>query len=201
MTSTLREEQQHSESPPPYPVRRWTLDEYHALIEQGMFDDERVELLEGWIVPKMTRNPLHDTTLTFVEEALRPLLAGAVYLRSQQAVTFATSEPEPDLAVVRGSARNYRQQHPGKGDILLVVEIADASLSKDRRKRAIYSAAEVPVYWIVNLNEQVIEVYSEPDLADQKYRQQTRFEMGMNVPLSLPGVAGVVPMNDIFPKD
>ena len=71
---------------PPFPVRRWSLEEYHSLINQGMFDDEHVELLEGWIVPKMTRNTKHETGRTYLEEQLRPLLGSSMYLRIQQAI-------------------------------------------------------------------------------------------------------------------
>ncbi|HWL07604.1 MAG TPA: hypothetical protein VNQ76_04305, partial [Planctomicrobium sp.] len=80
---------------PPFPVRRWSLEEYHSLINQGMFDDEHVELLEGWIVPKMTRNTKHETGRTYLEEQLRPLLGSSMYLRIQQAITTLDSEPEP----------------------------------------------------------------------------------------------------------
>jgi len=186
---------------PPFPVRRWSLEEYHSLINQGMFEDERVELLEGWIVPKMTRNPPHDATVAIVDDLLRPMIGQTGHLRIQSAVSLEESEPEPDLAVVRGSARDYRQRHPGMGEILLVVEIADASLRKDRRKATIYAAAGIPVYWIVNLGEQQVEVYSDPDPMTQTYRQLSTRGMGTGVPVSFSERQASLRVEEIFPQD
>jgi Uma2 family endonuclease len=147
---------------PPFPVRRWTLDEYHALVDQGMFDDERVELLEGYIVPKMTRNPLHESTLPQVVAALQPNIASSMHLRVQSALTARESEPEPDVAIIAGKTDDYRSRHPGKGDVLLVVEVADSSLRRDRVKASIYAEMEVPQYWIIDLQHQQVEVFSNP---------------------------------------
>ena len=151
--------------PPPVPVRRFSVDEYHRLIRDGYFDDrERIELLEGWIVPKMTKNPAHDVAIDLGQEVLRGVVPGGWRVRGQSAVTTKDSEPEPDLAVVRGQVRDYRDRHPGPGDMALVVEVADSSLSRDRGlKLRIYAKAGVPVYWIVNLVDGLVEVYTEPD--------------------------------------
>src|SRR5947207_2591394 len=99
--------------PPPVPVHRFTVEEYHRLIEHGVLtEDDRVELLEGWIVPKMTHNPPHDATIQIVDEQLRPLLRRGWMLRIQSAITLIDSEPEPDLAIVRGNSRTFLQGHP-----------------------------------------------------------------------------------------
>src|SRR5947209_7411074 len=93
---------------PPVPVRRFTVDEYHHMIDAGFFaHDERFELLEGWIVPKMTRHPPHDVAIDLAQDMIRPLLPADWRMRIQSAITTQDSEPEPDIAVVRGSARRY----------------------------------------------------------------------------------------------
>jgi Uma2 family endonuclease len=150
---------------PPFPVRRFTVDEYHRLIETGVLcEDDDVELLEGWIVPKMVRTPTHDAVISMVMmDILTPRLPAGWFCRGQSAVTTTESEPEPDLAVVRGKTRDYLKRHPVSADMALVIEVADSSLARDRvHKARIYSAAAVPVYWIINLVDHQVEVYSDP---------------------------------------
>src|SRR5262249_10486828 len=112
---------------PPLPVRRFSVDEYHRMIDSGVLTDEdRVELLEGWIVPKMTRNPPHDTIIALLQNrVLGPQLPAGWFCRSQSAVTTEDSEPEPDLAVIRGDERDYLKRHPGPKDMTLVIEVSD----------------------------------------------------------------------------
>ena len=184
---------------PPFPVRRWTLAEYHALIDQGMFDDERVELLEGWIVPKMTRNPLHEATITIVDGALRFLLPLDTLMRIQSAVTIGNSEPEPDLAIVQGLAQDYLHHHPTAGEIHLLVEVADSSLRKDRRKAAIYAAAEVPVYWIINLTERQVEVFESPHPQGRSYEEARVLHPGETLVLKLGEHEISIRVDDLLP--
>src|SRR5438270_1483781 len=150
---------------PPLPVRRFTVEEYHQMIQAGVLgEDDDVELLEGWIVPKMPRNPPHDTMISIVmDDVLTRRLPGGYHCRGQSAITTAESEPEPDIAVVRGPKRDYLTRHPGPVDMVLVVEVSDSSLPRDRTiKVRIYAAAAVPVYWIINLVDQQVEVYTDP---------------------------------------
>src|SRR2546423_11609672 len=119
-------------NPPPFPVHRFTVDEYHRIIQAGVLtEDNPVELLEGWIVPKMPHNPPHDATIELVEESLQSKLPAGWRIRVQLAITTDDSEPEPDLAVVRGAARSRLTSHPGPQDIALLVEVSDSSLSHD----------------------------------------------------------------------
>ena len=108
---------------PPLPVRRFTVEEYHQMIQAGVLgEDDDVELLEGWIVPKMARNPAHDAVVSMVMvDVLTPRLPKGWFCRGQSAITTADSEPEPDVAVVRGSTRDYlgppsRPGRHGAGD-------------------------------------------------------------------------------------
>src|SRR5262245_16087266 len=98
--------------PPPYPVRKFSVDEYHRLIQMGLLtEDDPVELLEGWIVPKMPRNTPHDVCLDKSLEALRAILPTGWRLRVQSAITTPDSEPEPDFAIVPGPANRYLAHH------------------------------------------------------------------------------------------
>jgi Uma2 family endonuclease len=177
---------------PPFPVRRFTVDEYHRLIETGVLcEDDDVELLEGWIVPKMVRTPTHDAVISMVMmDILTPRLPAGWFCRGQSAVTTTESEPEPDLAVVRGKTRDYLMRHPVPADMALVIEVADSSLARDRvHKARIYSAAAVPVYWIINLVDTQVEVYSDPSGSGPApvYRSRRDYRGSELVPFVLDG--------------
>src|SRR5262245_726794 len=103
---------------PPFPVWRFSLDEYHRLIELGAFtEDDPVELLEGWLVPKTPRNPRHDASIQCADKIIGPQLPTGFTIRIQSAITTVDSEPEPDIAVVRGHERTYTLHHPNVADI------------------------------------------------------------------------------------
>ncbi|MEO6809280.1 MAG: Uma2 family endonuclease [Isosphaeraceae bacterium] len=189
---------------PPLPVRRFSVVEYRRMIELGLFDDdERFELLEGWIVPKMVRNPSHDVTIELTHEALRGFLPEGWRVRNQFATTTADSEPEPDLIVVRGVPRDYLDHHPGPLETALVIEVADSSLVRDRGvKRRLYARAGYPVYWIINLGTARVEVYTDPTGPDANpaYRLVLEFGVEDSVPLVIDGrEVGRLPVRDLLP--
>jgi Uma2 family endonuclease len=161
------------------------------MIESGVLDDTtKVELLEGYVVDKMPRNPPHDGTIQIVRDSLAASLPPHWTLRIQSAVTLLDSEPEPDLALVRGHSRSYLTHHPGPAEIGLLVEVAEASLDRERlEKSRIYARAAIPVYWIVNLVDRRLEVFTDPSgpEAMPRYAQQLNFGPSENVPLVLDG--------------
>jgi Uma2 family endonuclease len=185
--------------PPPSSVKRFTVEEYHKAIEAEAVDaDERVELLEGWIVYKVTHNPIHDMTVDRVQEALRDRVSKDWRIRVQSAITTQDSEPEPDVVVAQGPATRYRQRHPGPQDIALLVEVADSSLDRDRDKATVYARAGISVYWIVNLPESIVEVYADPTASPRpKYQTSMRFGLADSVPLSVAGQ----PLRPILVRD
>ena len=179
--------------PPPVPDRRFTVEEYRRMGAAGVLDeDDRVELLEGWIVPKMNRSPLHDAHIECVDGCLIRLIPDGWRVRMKSAISTLDSVPEPDLAVVRGDARQRSAHHPLAADVALVVEVADASLALDRSlKSRLYSRADIPWYWIVNLSDKCVEVFGEPDSAAQHpgYRWSKIYRGKEAVPLIVEGVA------------
>jgi len=148
----------------PSSLRQFTVDEYHRLIETGILvEGEPIELLEGMLVRKMTRNPPHDTAMGKLEDQLLMRLPTGWLRRCQCAITLPTSEPEPDVTIARGNRNTYRQRHPGPLDIGLVAEVSDSSLDLDQGlKLRIYAEARIAVYWIVNIPDDRIEVYTQP---------------------------------------
>jgi Uma2 family endonuclease len=180
------------------------VDEYHQLIRTGILTEaDRVELLEGWIVPKMPRNPPHDTSLKLTAQTIDPQTPAGWHARWQSAITLPESEPEPDGAIVQGDIRDFANRHPSPQDIGLLIEVADTSLDRDRnRKGPLYARANIPIYWIINPIDAQVAVYSEPTgpSAAPGYRQRQDFMPGSDVPLVLAGqVVGQVAVNDLLP--
>ena len=124
-------------------------------------------------------------------------------MNGQQPVTIDDGEPEPDVSVVRGSRQQYRKRHPGPADIGLLVEVSDTTLQQDRTwKKRIYAEAKVPVYWIVNLPEEKVEVYTNPTGACEQpdYLQRQDFSASDLVPLVIDGNAiAQIPVRDLLP--
>lgn len=143
--------------------RLWSREEYDRLIAGGMFHpEERLELIEGEIIQMSPQGSHHATAVTLVENALRTVFGKNYVVRVQMPLAISSaSEPEPDLAVVTGTPRDYRDEHPTTAE--LVVEIADTTLSYDRtRKTALYAQAGIQEYWIINLINRQLEVYRQP---------------------------------------
>jgi Uma2 family endonuclease len=152
-----------SSTTPPLPIHRFTVEQYHQLGELGVLTPEdRVELLEGWIVEKMNQKPAHGFAVRLINDWLNKSIHGDWLIQCQLPITTDRSEPEPDIAVVRGQHADYRDRHPRGDDCALIIEVADTSVSKDRGKASIYAAAGVEEYWIVNLIENQLELFCDP---------------------------------------
>jgi Uma2 family endonuclease len=149
---------------PDSPIWRLSIAQYHQMVQSGILtDDDPVELLEGWLVTKVPKNPPHRLARQLMREALADLVPAGWYVDAQEPITTTDSEPEPDVVIVRGDRRDYRNRHPGPEDVALVVEVSDTTLQRDRTtKQRLYAAAGIATYWIVNLVDGQIEVYTEP---------------------------------------
>jgi Uma2 family endonuclease len=171
---------------PPLPLHRFSVEEYHRIIKSGVLNENhRVELLEGWIVSKMPHNPPHDSTIDVLIGKLQNMLSADWFPRIQSAITTADSEPEPDIAVVRGPRKRYFEGHPHAADIGLVIEVSDATLHHDRNfKTVVFGRAGIAIYWIVNLADARIEVYTKP--FENGY-QVRNYGMGELLPVTLDG--------------
>lgn len=170
--------------PPPDKIRRLTVEQYHRMGEAGILtEDDRVELLEGLLVDQITKKPQHSVSMGLVTDGLVRLVPTGWSIRVQEPITTPDSEPEPDICVVRGSRRDYTENHPHPADVALVVEVSDATLQQDRTlKLRIYARARIPVYWILNLPERTLEVYTEP-AGDGDYRQRRTYLETDNAPV------------------
>jgi Uma2 family endonuclease len=176
---------------PSDPIWRLSVDQYHEMIRTGILTaDDPVELLEGWLVTKMPKNPPHRVATRLIRKALEGVVPAGWYVDAQEPITTADSEPEPDAMVVRGDTRQYLDRHPGPRDLALVVEVADATLQRDRTsKKRLYAAAAIAVYWIVNLPERHFEVYTDPSgpAIQPDYRHRQDYGPEDAVPLVIDG--------------
>jgi Uma2 family endonuclease len=146
--------------------RRWTRADYYRAAELGVFaPDERLELLEGEIIEKMTESVGHVTGIKLSAAACTEAFAGqSIHLSIQHPIALpGDSDPEPDVAVIAGSIRDYESGHPTPAGVLLLIEVSDTTLLLDRRRKAAaYAAAGIREYWILNLRDRRLEVYRDP---------------------------------------
>jgi Uma2 family endonuclease len=195
---------EHSAAVPTDLIWRLSVNQYHQMIRAGILTEEDpVELLAGWLVPKMPENPPHRVATRLLRQALECVVPAGWYVDSQEPITTADSEPEPDVVVVRGETRQYLDRHPGPQDVALVIEVADTTLQRDRVfKQRIYAAAGIPVYWIVNLLDNQLEVYTAPSGPVQQpdYRQCRHYELSDTVLVVIDGVeAGCIAVRELLP--
>jgi Uma2 family endonuclease len=185
-------------------ILRLSIEQYHAIIQAGILtDDDSVELLEGWLVFKMPKNPPHRATTRLVRTALENILPAGWYVDSQEPITLSNSEPEPDIVVVRGDTRQYLDRHPGAEDIALIIEVSDTTLQRDRTvKKRIYARAGISIYWIVNLVEEQVEVYSQPlvEVEQPDYSQRLDFGRSAVIPIIIEGIEiGAIAVDALLP--
>lgn len=189
---------------PTVPIYRLSVEQYHRMAEVGiLLDGDPLELLEGWLVPKMTKNPPHTFSTNRLRELLREMLPAGWDVRSQDPITLADSEPEPDSVVAQGDMQDFAERHPGPGEIPLVVEVAHTTQAIDRGiKRWLYARAALPQYWIVDLADQRTEVYTEPTVIDGEptYASRVDYLKGSTLPVVLFGESfGQVVVDEVLP--
>ncbi len=174
----------------PSPLYRLTVEQYEAMVASGALSTkESVHLINGYLVAKAIHNPprgvadeLCGKELSRIVPADKYFVAGGKPVR----LPGQASEPEPDRCVVRGTIRDYAQRHPGPDEIALIVEVADSSLAEDRLLASeVYGPSGVPVYWIVNLVDRQVEVYTDP--GPDRYRSCEVFAEGQVVPVVIEG--------------
>ena len=170
--------------------RRFTVADFLRLAEVGFLaDDERVELIRGEIIEMSSISEGHASTVMRLVSLLSRMFGQRALLSVQNPVQLDDATlPQPDVALLRPRDDFYGQRHPGPEDTLLLIEVSDTTLTYDRRvKTALYSAAGVMEYWIINLQKRQIEVYREPQ--SEGYRTMTRYAPGETLsPLAFPEV-------------
>jgi len=180
------------------------VDDFYKMGELGLFAGKgRVELIEGEVFETMPPNPPHDGTVAILTHILVALAPTGWCVRIQLSVRLSSSSPLPDACLARGDLRTYLTRHPVPADVGLLVEVADSSLLDDRRdKGRLYAQDGIVEYWIVNIPERQVEVYTQPSGPGTSpgYSLRQVYGAGSSVPLVLGGVAvGAVAVDDLLP--
>ena len=182
-------------------VYRFTIGEYERMV----LDDPRVELIDGQVVRKMGKNPPHSWCTKALINVVPPLIPIGLTYRVEQPVRIPDhDEPEPDFAIVRGTDNDYQDRHPEPADVAVLIEVSESSLPRDRGKRLSTNArCGIPVYWIINLNDRQVEIYTEPKGGKSPaYRRRTDFASNDKAPLVIEGnEVAKVPVIDLLPSD
>ncbi len=147
-------------------IRPLTVDDYHRMIETGIIPEgEHIELISGQVFNMVAKGTRHTHCTRQLFKQLLNLIGDLADVQSQDPITLPNnSEPEPDIVVARLRDDNYANSHPAPADILLLIEVADSSIDFDRNTKApIYAAAGISEYWIVNLIDSRLEIYSQPE--------------------------------------
>ncbi len=168
---------------------RLTVKQYDRMVEVGILGKrDRVELIEGILVAKVGRSRRHIQSGKKGLRLLERLVPRGYHAAKEDPVVVSDfSKPEPDLAVIRGEVEEYDNRDVTAADVALVVEVADSTLRDDQREmKPIYAASRIPIYWIINLVDRQVEVYSEPE--GHEYRTSQVFSREQEVPLIIAGV-------------
>jgi Uma2 family endonuclease len=186
---------------PPANLYRLTVAEYDRILHSGAIPKEdKVELIEGLIVHKESPDRSYPLAAKQAMLALLRVIPPGWHVASEKPVVASKwSKPEPDLAVVKGQARDYLERDITASDVALVVKIARTHLEQDRGIMAqVYASSGIPAYWLLNLAEERIEAYSNP--AEGQYQVRTDYQFGQDVRLVVQGIdAGTIPVTDVLP--
>jgi Uma2 family endonuclease len=182
-------------------VHRITVDEYERIISAGALNDpDRVELIDGYMVDKLGKSAEHGYTTKKAIKALEALLPPGWTWRSGQPVRIPDfDEPEPDVTIVRGTDEDYEHRIPNPADVGLLIEVSLTTLDQDRGKKlSSYATSGIPVYWIINLVERQVEVYTGP--GPNAYRSRVDYRPGEFVPIVIGGQQlGQIAVDQVLP--
>lgn len=187
----------------PARVHQWTVEEYYRMGDAGLFEGRHVELIEGKVIDMATMLSPHATSVTLTVEAVREAFGKGWVVRNQMPLRLSEiSEPEPDVVVVAGNIRDFKDAHPATAP--LVIEVSESTLSYDSKQKAsLYAKAGLPDYWIINLVQRQVEVFRRPipDATAQygfSYGERYVYQEGDAVtPLALPKVP--IAVADLLP--
>jgi Uma2 family endonuclease len=168
-------------------LAKWSVEDYHRMIETGILVDRRVELIQGEIVEMTPEGPLHKYVTDTAADYLRALLQGKAKIYEAHPITLPDSEPEPDIAIVRLPAERYRTRHAYPEDIYWLIEIADSTLTGDlEQKKKVYARAGIAEYWVVDVKSERLKVFRQPEAED--YQNQTEYSEGVIYSIAFPNL-------------
>lgn len=169
-------------------LAKWSVEDYHRMVEAGILRSRQVELLRGEIVEMSPETPLHYTTAKRSAKYLEDLLSGRADVRFNGPITLSDSEPEPDLAIVRLPESIYSDRHPAPEDIFWIIEVAKTSLKSDLETKAvIYATAQIQEYWVLSLSTKQMVVFRNPQ--GGRYIEELTLDQGSVAPLAFADIS------------
>ena len=175
----------------------WTVEEYHRMMDAGILtEDDKVELLNGRIVQMSAQTPPHAGTTQRASDYIKERLAAQAHVRMQLPITLATSEPEPDIAIVRIDAGAYGDHHPNASEIFLLIEVSYSTLQIDIEEKAlIYARANISDYWVLDVAEREAYIFRNP--TPDGYQSEIILpDNGVVAPLAFPEIE--IPLSELF---
>ena len=164
---------------------KWSLSDWHKLIESGILDDKNVELLEGEIINMAPEGIPHSATNREIDDYLRGLLKNKAYISQAHPITLIDSEPQPDVAILRLPKQKYRTRHPKAQDIYWLIEVSETTLNFDLEKKAnIYASNSIAEYWVIDLKNKQVIVHTQP--MNNRYQKIEKFKTGKIKPIAFP---------------
>lgn len=164
-------------------IFKWTLEDWHKLVDAGILADKKVELLEGNIVEVSPEGIPHRYTNQSVGKYLENLIGNKAYVSLAFPITLGDSEPEPDIAIVRPPLTRYVSHHPYAEDIYWLIEISNRTLTKDLGQKAtLYAKNNIPEYWVIDLINKKVVVHTSPDR--NKYQIIKEYTSGIIKPIA-----------------
>ena len=166
---------------------KWSIEEWHELVDTGLLEGKPVEFLEGEIVEVSPEGIEHSYTNISVVKYLRNILLDLAEVIESHPITLDNSEPEPDIAIVRLPSTIYRTHHPYPQDIYWLIEVSNKTLQKDLNQKIItYARNGIPEYWVIDLVNKRLIVHTQ--LSNNNYAQIVEYKAGVVTPLAFPDV-------------
>ncbi len=177
---------------------RFSIAEYDRMGELGLIP-EKTELIRGEVIDKMPQGDNHSLSVDLLTRLLIGLIPPPTCVRCQSPVLMAHSMPEPDFSISTPTSSRGGKR-PTAADVYVLIEVSDSTLAGDRSKLKLYAENNIPEYWIVNLPDDCVEVYTRPVAAEQRYDSRIEFRRGQIVPIAIAGLAPVsVAVDSILP--
>ncbi len=170
------------------PLMRWTVEDYHRLVNAGVLADRQVELINGNLVEMAPEGAQHSNTTRSGADYLRDRLSGKAIISEAHPITLSTSEPEPDIAVVKLPRSQYKTRHPLPADIFFLIEVSNSTLAYDLTvKKELYANAGIPEYWVADIVARQIYVFRQ--LKVGAYTEEVIYKTGAINPVAFPAIA------------
>jgi Uma2 family endonuclease len=168
-------------------LTKWTVENYHQMIDTGILNNHRVELINGEIIEMSPEGPFHHFVNLNVADYLRDLLGQKAIISEAHPITLDNSEPEPDIAIIHPPRIKYKNRHPYPEDIYWLIEIADSTRKIDLGiKKSLYARVEIPEYWVIDLKNQSLKIFQNP--LDGDYQITKEYQDGIVYSLAFPEI-------------